>query len=337
MKVVPDQLAPWLAGRMETLGTDGFGRSDNREYLRKHFEINAESIAAAALSRLARDGKFDAKRAQAAFAELHVDTEKARPGAGVDAHRAARRRHRHDRERRAGPGQDLLAGLHGHSTAVVADGLESASDVFASGFVLLGLTLAAKPADAEHPYGHGRVETLTGLLIGLGLAVGGALICYGSLLRARAVRMSRSRRGWSGRWSLSLLAKSVLAAFKFRYGRKLKSDSLKADAWNDAMDTLSAVVALGRRRADAIRPRPVLRRGPLRRLHRRPDRHLRRRARRVRHRHATHGHDARRAHDGRRSAPPPPAFPARAASRNVSRAKPACATTSTCTWKSTPT
>ena len=44
-------------------GTDGFGRSDNREYLRKHFEINAESIAAAALSRLARDGKFDAKRA----------------------------------------------------------------------------------------------------------------------------------------------------------------------------------------------------------------------------------------------------------------------------------
>jgi pyruvate dehydrogenase E1 component len=79
MKVVPDQIAPWLDGRLETLGTDGFGRSDNREYLRKHFEINAESIAAAALSRLARDGKFDAKRAQAAFAELNVDTEKIDP------------------------------------------------------------------------------------------------------------------------------------------------------------------------------------------------------------------------------------------------------------------
>src|SRR5271157_3791455 len=75
MKVVAGQIAPWLPGRMETLGTDGFGRSDNREYLRRHFEVNAESIAAAALSRLARDGKFDAARATAAFAELGIDTE----------------------------------------------------------------------------------------------------------------------------------------------------------------------------------------------------------------------------------------------------------------------
>jgi pyruvate dehydrogenase E1 component len=79
MKVVADQVGPWLSGRMETLGTDGFGRSDNREYLRKHFEINAESIAAAALSRLARDGKFDPKKAQAAFGELGIDTERIDP------------------------------------------------------------------------------------------------------------------------------------------------------------------------------------------------------------------------------------------------------------------
>jgi pyruvate dehydrogenase E1 component len=79
MKVVADQVAPWLPGRMVTLGTDGFGRSDNREYLRKHFEINAESIAAAALSRLARDGQFDTGKARAAFAELGCDTETADP------------------------------------------------------------------------------------------------------------------------------------------------------------------------------------------------------------------------------------------------------------------
>jgi pyruvate dehydrogenase E1 component len=79
MKVVADQVAPWLPGRMETLGTDGFGRSDNRECLRKHFEVNAASIAAAALSRLARDGKFDAKKARAAFTELGVDNEKIDP------------------------------------------------------------------------------------------------------------------------------------------------------------------------------------------------------------------------------------------------------------------
>jgi pyruvate dehydrogenase E1 component len=75
MKVVPDQLSPWLPGRLETLGTDGFGRSENRDMLRKHFEINAESITAAALSRLARDGKFDAKKAVAAMAELGINTE----------------------------------------------------------------------------------------------------------------------------------------------------------------------------------------------------------------------------------------------------------------------
>ena len=75
MKVVPDQVAPWLPGRMVTLGTDGFGRSENREYLRRHFEVNAESIVTAALSRLARDGKFDAAKAAKAFEELGVNTE----------------------------------------------------------------------------------------------------------------------------------------------------------------------------------------------------------------------------------------------------------------------
>jgi pyruvate dehydrogenase E1 component len=79
MKIVADQIAPWLPGRMVTLGTDGFGRSDNREYLRKHFEIDANSIVAAALSRLARDGKYDAKKAAKAIAELGVNPEQVDP------------------------------------------------------------------------------------------------------------------------------------------------------------------------------------------------------------------------------------------------------------------
>ncbi len=79
MKAVPDQLAPWLTTRLLSLGTDGFGRSDNREHLRRHFEVNAESVATATLSKLARDGKFDAKKAQKAFAELGVDAERGDP------------------------------------------------------------------------------------------------------------------------------------------------------------------------------------------------------------------------------------------------------------------
>ncbi len=79
MKAVADQIAPWLSGRLESLGTDGFGRSENREHLRDFFEVNANSIAAAALSRLAREGKFDPKKAQAAFADLNVDPEVVNP------------------------------------------------------------------------------------------------------------------------------------------------------------------------------------------------------------------------------------------------------------------
>jgi cation diffusion facilitator family transporter len=137
----------------------------------------------------------------------------------------------------------ITAGLQGNSTAVFADGLESASDVFASGFVLLGLTLAAKPPDEDHPYGHGRFEILTGHLIGIALSVVGALIAYGSLLK---IGQPREAMAWWVFWPLvlSFFAKAALATYKFRNGRKLKSDALVADAWNDTIDTLSAAVAL---------------------------------------------------------------------------------------------
>jgi pyruvate dehydrogenase E1 component len=79
MKVVAGQIGPWLEGRLETLGTDGFGRSDNRDELRRHFEINAEAIAAAALARLAQNGKFDCKKAKTAIADLGVDPDRGDP------------------------------------------------------------------------------------------------------------------------------------------------------------------------------------------------------------------------------------------------------------------
>jgi cation diffusion facilitator family transporter len=137
----------------------------------------------------------------------------------------------------------ILAGVHGHSTAVVADGLESAADVLAAGFVLFGLTIAARPADADHPYGHGRFETLTGLLIGLTLTVGGALICYGSI---RRIGKPHEPVAAFVIWPLiiSIVVKTGLANLKFRYGRRIGSAALTADAWNDATDTFSATMAL---------------------------------------------------------------------------------------------
>jgi pyruvate dehydrogenase E1 component len=73
MKIVPDQISPWLPGRLTSLGTDGFGRSENREHLRRFFEVDAASIAAAALSSLARWGRFDSARAQQAIRDLGLD------------------------------------------------------------------------------------------------------------------------------------------------------------------------------------------------------------------------------------------------------------------------
>jgi len=74
-----DQLAQWLPGRVESLGTDGFGRSENREYLRRFFEIDGEHIAAGALSKLARWNWFDARRAAEAIRELGLDPEAENP------------------------------------------------------------------------------------------------------------------------------------------------------------------------------------------------------------------------------------------------------------------
>ena len=82
MKAVADQIAPWLPGRLVSLGTDGFGRSENREHLRKFFEVNAEAIAAATLSRLSREGKFSSEQARQALEDLGIDPEAGNPARG---------------------------------------------------------------------------------------------------------------------------------------------------------------------------------------------------------------------------------------------------------------
>ncbi len=73
MKIVADQITPWLPGRLTALGTDGFGRSENREHLRRFFEVDAASIAAAALSRLSAWNRFDKTRANQAITDLGLD------------------------------------------------------------------------------------------------------------------------------------------------------------------------------------------------------------------------------------------------------------------------
>ena len=73
VSLVAEMIDPWLPGRMWALGTDGFGRSDTRENLRRHFEVDAQAIAVAALGALAEAGQIDASKVSEAMQALGVD------------------------------------------------------------------------------------------------------------------------------------------------------------------------------------------------------------------------------------------------------------------------
>jgi pyruvate dehydrogenase E1 component len=79
MKAVADQIARWVPGRFVPLGTDGFGMSDTREALRRHFEVDAESIVVAALDALRQEGQADAAELARAIGQLGIDPDKVDP------------------------------------------------------------------------------------------------------------------------------------------------------------------------------------------------------------------------------------------------------------------
>jgi pyruvate dehydrogenase E1 component len=79
IKTVPDQIRQWVPGRFVVLGTDGYGRSDSRAQLRKHFEVDRNHIVVAALKALADEGKLDVATVKSAMKKLNVDPEKPNP------------------------------------------------------------------------------------------------------------------------------------------------------------------------------------------------------------------------------------------------------------------
>ena len=149
----------------------------------------------------------------------------------------------------------IVVGLNANSTAVVSDGLESVGDVLTSGLVMFGLMIAAKPPDSEHPYGHGRLETLSALVVGMILIASGSLIAFRSLQRAWE---SQHTPAAYAVWPLiaSIGVKSAMSLTKWRLGRKIRSAALTADAWHDTVDILSgtvALIAVGITLADPVR------------------------------------------------------------------------------------
>jgi hypothetical protein len=139
---------------------------------------------------------------------------------------------------------NIAAGLAAGSTSAVAAGLEFGGDVIASVVVLAGLAAAARPPDDNHPYGHGRLETLAGFTVGLLLVLGGAGICYRSLQEVHEVHPPPDVIAL---WTLAaaIVVRLVMSGVKLRVGRRLGSGALIADGWNDAVDIVSASAAAG--------------------------------------------------------------------------------------------
>ena len=108
--------------------------------------------------------------------------------------------------------------------------------------MLLGLWVAAKPADADHPYGHGRFEILTGLGIGVLLAITGTGISLRSIEQRHAAHFVAAFAVWPLMGSIVL--KSIFALVKRNAARTSGSAGMQADSWHDVIDMLSSMVAL---------------------------------------------------------------------------------------------
>ncbi len=137
----------------------------------------------------------------------------------------------------------LLAGLFGRSGAMVSDAVHSLSDVFATLIAWIGVRLSGRKEDAEHPYGHERLECVASLILGLILAGTGIGIGYSG-----ALKLLGDREGLEIPTLLPLIAAVVSIAVKegmyhytMRCAKKLNSAAFKADAWHHRSDAISSV------------------------------------------------------------------------------------------------
>ncbi len=137
------------------------------------------------------------------------------------------------------------AGIVGHSYALVADGIESASDILTSLITWVGFHFSLKPADENHPYGHGKFEALAGLFSGLMLFGAALAIGYHSILE---IRIPHHAPAW---FTLPVLIavvaiKEFLSRKILSAGKALDSTALKADAWHHRSDAItSGAAAIG--------------------------------------------------------------------------------------------
>jgi cation diffusion facilitator family transporter len=136
----------------------------------------------------------------------------------------------------------FLAGILGHSQALIADAVESLADIFSSIIVWRGLVVAETPPDEDHPYGHGKAEPLAAAIVSVMLLLAAGLIAFHSLTGMTTPRVAPSA------WTLVILiavifVKEILFRFVLHESAHVESSAVETDAWHHRADAITSAAA----------------------------------------------------------------------------------------------
>lgn len=139
----------------------------------------------------------------------------------------------------------LVAGILAHSSAMVSDAIHSASDVFSTFVVMIGIKIASKEPDEEHPYGHERMECVAAIILATILCITGLGIGKNAL---KFITGNSSEVSVPGMLALvaaivSIIVKEAMFWYTRHYAKKIDSGALMADAWHHRSDALSSIGA----------------------------------------------------------------------------------------------
>jgi len=135
-----------------------------------------------------------------------------------------------------------IAGFFGNSYALIADAIESTSDIFTSIGIFIGLRIASKPADKNHPYGHGKAEPMAAVVVALALLISASVIAVQSI---KEIHTPHHAPAQFTLWVLAIVIvlKEILFRYIIKIGKATSSIAIKTDAWHHRSDAITSAAA----------------------------------------------------------------------------------------------